>query len=440
MPNAVLFTLFYFYVSTAADPTSSSNSISNSTVSQTYSDHGNPNLVCRPGKWPDVLAFFLLNYFTHAATIKTLPGENTPITILNILAALFFPASGVFRAYEALKWCAKLLGQTELETAARAGALCTVIQWPVTRDSRPQPPPIWSLLKTSIHGSYTLPDGYILAVVPGDSKFEDSPTQLSHWRIIFDAFCSAKHGKTKISFSYSTVKILVAVIQLLYASATMYLSRGDQVNWYGYSAFGLTVAPYAWMSFINLCANLMCPEYPSMYLVESETLKTLRDGQNGVPGLSFDGVVGKLDPSSETKLADNISKLARVSPSRGKHPLWRRTKLFFDLFVPTGVAVLVPIAIIGSISRFRSGSHITAAQQVSVTLWLLYGVYFGVLSRQLLRVFEERPILNCWAMGQRAKAARLLVILTFLLGFNAVFGFIHVGQMIVAYGVCISVS
>jgi hypothetical protein len=141
MWNAVLFTFSYFYVSVAADLTSSSNSTSNGTASNgphTYSDHGNPNLVCRPGKWPDVLAFFLLNYFTHAATIKTLPGESTPITILNILAALFFPASGVFRAYEALKGRAKSY-QTDLETAARAGALCTVIEWPGPEESRPQP-------------------------------------------------------------------------------------------------------------------------------------------------------------------------------------------------------------------------------------------------------------------------------------------------------------
>jgi hypothetical protein len=251
---------------------------------------------------------------------------------------------------------------------------------------------------------------------------------------------SDKSGKTKISCNYSVVKILVAMIQLLYASATMYLSRGDQVNWYGYVAFGLTVAPYAWMSFINLCANLMCPEYPSMYLVQSETLRTLRDDEDRVPRAFFDGVVGRLDTSSETKLTYKIAKHARVTSDRKRHPLWRRTKRFLLLFVPTGVAAVVPIAIIGSISRFRSGSHTTAAQQVSITLWLLYGVYFGVLSRLLLRVFEERPVLNTWATGHRVYAARLLVILTFFLGFNAVFGFVHVGQMIVAYGVCILVN
>lgn len=131
MSNAVLLTFFYFYISTAADSISSSKTtVSNG--AQAFSDHGDPNLVCGPAKWPDVLSFFLLNYVAHAATLKTLPGESTPVTILNILAALFFPASGLFRGFGALLSRAKF-AKTDLETAARAGALCTVIQWP-TKD------------------------------------------------------------------------------------------------------------------------------------------------------------------------------------------------------------------------------------------------------------------------------------------------------------------
>lgn len=220
----------------------------------------------------------------------------------------------------------------------------------------------------------------------------------------------------------------------------MYQSRGDQVDRYGYSAFGLTVAPYAWMSFVNLCANLMCPEYPSMYLVESEAMTKLLDDPKRKHKPFFDGVVGRLTKSSDQEMTAEIAKHAQDSFGRKRHPLWTRTKIFFRSIVFTGLAAVVPIAIIGSISRFQSGSHSTAMQQVSVSLWLLYGVYFGVLSSLILRAFEERPILNTWAMSRRSKIARPLVVLTFLLSFNAVFGFIHVGQMIVAYGVCVPVS
>jgi hypothetical protein len=135
MSNGVLLTFFYFYISTAADSISSST---NNTVSNGASDHGDPNLACRSAKWPDVLAFFLLNYIAHAATLKTLPGESTPVTILNMLAALFFPASGVFRGFDTLLGRAKF-AKTDLEVAARAGALCTVIQWPPTKDRLPRP-------------------------------------------------------------------------------------------------------------------------------------------------------------------------------------------------------------------------------------------------------------------------------------------------------------
>jgi hypothetical protein len=172
------------------------------------------------------------------------------------------------------------------------------------------------------------------------------------------------------------------------------------------------------MSFVNLCANLMCPEYPSMYLVGSAAFQQ-----------RFDGVVGTLTNDSYEKCVLNSS---------GNQPsLQTRTKKIFGLIVFTGLAALVPIAVIGLISRFQSGSHSTATQQIWVSLWLLYGVYFGVISPLLQRAFEERPILNTWAMGLGSMIARLLAVLTFLLGFGAVLGFIRVGQMIVAYGVCI---
>lgn len=251
------------------------------------------------------------------------------------------------------------------------------------------------------------------------------------------------------------VKILAALIQLLYASATMYQSRGDQVDWYGYSTFGLTVAPYAWMSFVNLCANLMCPDYPSMYLVGSKEMTTLShdlkreheqrfDGVVGSEAMTklphdlkgeheqrFDGVVGTLTDDSYNRCVESVRK---------RRSRWERTEILFRSILFTGLAASVPIAIIGSISRFQSGSHSTATQQISVSIWLLYGVYFGVMSPLLQRAFEERPIVNTRATSTGSKIAQIFVVLIFLLGFNAVLGFIHVGQMIMAYGVCIQVS
>jgi len=83
---------------------------------------------------------------------------------------------------------------------------------------------------------------------------------------------------------------MVAIAQVLYASYTLYETRGDQLNQYGYAAFGLTAIPYIIMSCVNLLGNLLTPNYPTLYLVSSpELVEALsrRDAQ-------IDGVVVKV--------------------------------------------------------------------------------------------------------------------------------------------------
>src|SRR5579871_3090862 len=67
-----------------------------------YSNHDDPNLICRPTKWSDIAIFFIGNYVAHAATVKTLPGESPLGVILNIAFALLFPTSGVTRSVMAM--------------------------------------------------------------------------------------------------------------------------------------------------------------------------------------------------------------------------------------------------------------------------------------------------------------------------------------------------
>ena len=50
-------------------------------------------------------------------------------------------------------------------------------------------------------------------------------------------------GETTLSSSYSIVKATVALLQTVYASATIWKATGSQIDQYGYSAFGLMVAP-----------------------------------------------------------------------------------------------------------------------------------------------------------------------------------------------------
>lgn len=57
---------------------------------------------------------------------------------------------------------------------------------------------------------------------------------------------------------------------------------------YGYSAFGLTVAPYVTMSFINLCGTLLTPAYSHMYLVSTAIMNEAQKRTEA----DFGGVVG----------------------------------------------------------------------------------------------------------------------------------------------------
>lgn len=162
------------------------------------------------------------------------------------------------------------------------------------------------LVAAKIHGRCQLPDGYDLVEVPRIATFVDDgeeparscPQRLWWWAIAM--FRAKPEPRTTICCSYNFIKILVSVAQLLFAISTLYRTRGDQVDLYGYAAFGLTVTPYAWMSFINLLGNLMRPQYDTMFVVESTDLDELReliaksDGQTK-EHFAVTGTVGRLD-------------------------------------------------------------------------------------------------------------------------------------------------
>jgi hypothetical protein len=87
------------------------------------------------------------------------------------------------------------------------------------------------------------------------------------------------------------LKSLVSIAQAIFAIMTLYRTQGDQILRYGYASFGLSVAPYALMSVINLLGSLLCPEYPTLYLIESPVMDDARTKHGGV----FEGTVKGLD-------------------------------------------------------------------------------------------------------------------------------------------------
>ena len=84
----------------------------------------------------------------------------------------------------------------------------------------------------------------------------------------------------------------MALFQAVYASATLYSTRGDQIQRYGYAAFGLTATPCLVMSIVNLISTILTPDYPTIYTVRSEIMDEalLRKDEDA----KFEGVVGSI--------------------------------------------------------------------------------------------------------------------------------------------------
>jgi hypothetical protein len=107
-------------------------------------NHGDPQLSCTPTKWSDIASFFLGNYFAHAATVRTYPGEGGTSTLLAMLGALLLPTSGFLRGLTSIMRLGTFYGRQfslkelwkaamstpDYRTAAASGALCMLVRTP----------------------------------------------------------------------------------------------------------------------------------------------------------------------------------------------------------------------------------------------------------------------------------------------------------------------
>jgi hypothetical protein len=116
--SALVIPLLIFFALTEAS--------NNLTLPASFSNHGDPNLLCRPAKWTDIAVFYLGNYAAHAATTKSIPGQTILTSVLVVVSALLFPVSGLHRGLQAICSLA-VFAKTDLQMAARAGALCMVV-------------------------------------------------------------------------------------------------------------------------------------------------------------------------------------------------------------------------------------------------------------------------------------------------------------------------
>ena len=265
-------------------------------------NHNDPSLICTPPTWRDMAVFFITNYFIHAATLPTFPGESKREILFSVVNALFNPGLGALRTTRAFllrpAW-RYYRHQKPLECALDAGALCMVVRETSSLSSRmgqyaEEDGWVSRLFKSDllhatcprsrrIHGICTLPPtGYELCIVPSGSPLKSvapSPSSADH-------IDGVNFGPAS---EYNVTKILFSLFQVVAGGITIYRTRGDQIAQYGPGAFGLTVVPYVFMSSVNCIAGLLSPAYPSMYLVRTPDM-VLAEGEGGV----FAGVVAEL--------------------------------------------------------------------------------------------------------------------------------------------------
>ena len=134
----------------------------------------------------------------------------------------------------------------------------------------------------AVFGSSKPPDQYSFAFVPRNTEVleladsipipppnvKDIPLLRPLYRIFVPPVFTPK-----LSSSFNLVKGMVALAQSIFASYTLYRTSGRQLKQFGFAAPGLTVLPYAVMSALNLVANLLTPQYPTMCLVRSEVME-----------------------------------------------------------------------------------------------------------------------------------------------------------------------
>jgi len=357
-------------------------------------NHGNPGLVCTPPYWYDYVIFFFSNYFAHAATVISTPARHWLGTVEIMVLALVLPVSGITRACSAIRNHA-VTEKDPLKKAAKAGALCMVVrnyvtitppdherEWWDAHAAELGLPLILNHSRTQVDGEYSLQGGYCLLPLPEGAVLSTPQNEVD---------------SSRLAPSYNFPKLLIGFIQAIWAIVTLYRARGDQVNTYGYAAFGLTVAQYAFMSVLNIFGNLLRPEYHSKFMVRTPLMDEAEK-----KGCHFSGAL--------TAQLEKGKSLRQVRDDQ-------KTAMNRDLY--SGLLLgLIPLAIVGGLSGFRA-QRSTAMERGFTISWLVVSIAFGPFARLLQR---------------RSSVYLYLCVLIF--GAPTIGGMVVVGRMIGEFGIC----
>ena len=257
-----------------------------------------------------------------------------------------------------------------------------------------------------------LPRGYSLTWLSSNAKIISDVTD--------------KPGEIELCSSYNIPKAIVAIVQTIFASITLYRTRGDQIQRYGYAAFGLTVLPYLIMSIMNLFATLILPDYSKLYVVHSLELDEAM-----TVGAQVEGAIGRIVQSStdNDRFLQGMKDQSRVTrschPTDGYDPersvteitsdeitiesslfeteilsvthahskekvfcykpipfdtlgiaRWNRNRQSTGILLVPCVLGAIPLIVIGILTHFDRGKS-TTGQRVWTLSWLVGGIWSG---------------------------------------------------------------
>lgn len=427
-----------------------------------------PSKECGPASWHSIFLFLLLNYGAHALTLRSVPGESMTSSFIRVLQALTFPFTGVWTGCRAISvgW---FQNDNELEKACRAGALCALRRTTT-----------WKPREGETIGNCRI-TGVDPGNVPGDElkvkmslrsfqeygRFEDFMDINIHRTCIFIPDERKIHGeiskksrrnawledeyefyivpsniavkaryentKIKLSKSHSIIKTVAALVQLAFACFTLYHARGNQIQEYGYAAFGFTVVPYAVMSLVNLIGSIVTPNYSSLFMVRSEVMAEAEKR-----GARFDGTVGEIYSSSRS----NEHDLVCIRPSQGNETVFRKPSdihssseendpkvtiyqegvmhrcpkskgLIRWNWVALAIAIsalMTPYALIAGFTNFEVGNK-TTIEGFAIMTWLAGGQAFGLLYDGPIQIRCNNPnLIDLWRRNNLRGLGRAFIV------------------------------
>ncbi|KAG0126994.1 hypothetical protein HOY82DRAFT_568935 [Tuber indicum] len=460
-----------------------------------------------PAPWTQILSFFLTNYIARIATFKKTSGYKGSRDHIRTAISLFVPFYGISQAAETIARGARFLGRDELGGALHAKALCVVQRLESWRPRNGnivcgciiEPPPSRTTgrkrrrrgrkkkdladtgeaiiliqlptmeqlddpTKWNIQGQYRLPEGYCFSFLPAGTSIGPINPLTNREDIV-------------IASSYGTAKSFTGVLQILISIFTLYSSSSDQVNLYGYAAFGFSVIPYTIMSFLNAIANSIEADYDTLFMVESEVMveayrRTNEEFIGAVavltPDYDKEGVdlqfrrsrehgwsahelddngreVGRSwrvtfqeeeienkDFSTPARINDNAARI--MVPAEGqyrrKKKLVKFSQKFYNLsvFIIVFISLIIPYIVLGSVSHFKAADS-TARQRTFMMGWLVVGQVIGVVD---LIESTGGGKKRWWDLLENS-----IKIVIVIAGFAfAVGGFIEAGRMMRAFGFC----